>query len=193
MKLPSGYAAESHWAWSMSDPSFWSNNTSVWAELLDDNYLLDSPKQRVTSSDKARQNNPNQMEGMEVVARARSTSVDDKQRNDSTDSTDSTDSLSEVPSRDDAPMPTSTQMVERPRVRTARSLRQKEVVDIGRNLQRIKQRQAQQLFIRTESTESIEEDDLECECTGCKGKKVTKQYGGQTRSTIQTRLNAISF
>lgn len=193
MKLPSGYVAESHWQWSMSDPSFWSNNTSAWAELLDDNYLLDSPKQEPASSNKPKQGNSGTDEGMEVVTRARSTSVNDKTRSDSTDSNCSTDSLSLMPSRDDAPMPTSAQMVERPRARTARSMRQKEVVDIGRNIQRIKQRQAQQLFVRTESTESIEEDDLECECTGCKGKKAVKQYGDQGRSSIQTRLNAISF
>lgn len=175
----------------MSDPSFYSNNTDVWAELLDDNYLFDSPKEATAGSGKSRQDNTTgPTEGTEVAARTRSTAMD-KERS---DSTDSTGSLSTVPSRDDAPMPTSTQLVERPRARTQRSLRQKEVVDIGKNLQRIKQRQPQYQFIRTESAESIEEDDLDCECTGCKGRKA-RQQGGEQRSgtSIQSRLNAISF
>jgi hypothetical protein len=175
----------------MSDPSFYSNNTDVWAELLDDNYLLDSPKEASAGSEKSRQDDTaGPTEGTEVAARARPTAID-KERS---DSTDSTNSLSAVPSRDDAPMPTSTRLVERPRARTQRSLRQKEVVDIGKNLQRIKQRQPQYQFIRTESAESIEDDDLDCECTGCKGRKA-RQQGGEQRSgtTIQSRLNAISF
>lgn len=186
MKLPNGYTTESHWTWSMSDPSFHSRDTTVWAELLDDNYLIDSPKQESAASDRSRQTTTNATEGT------------DKGRSDSTDSTGSTDTPSRVPSRDDAPIPFSTQLVARPRVRTVRSQRQKEVVDIGRNLQRIKQRQAQQLPIRTESTESVvddDNDDLDCECTGCRGRKAMgSQAGGQrSETTILARLNAISF
>lgn len=196
MKLPNGYTTESHWTWSMSDPSFHSRDTTVWAELLDDNYLIDSPKQESAASGQSRQTTTNTTGGTDAAAR-----VNDKGRSESTDSTsstDSTDTPSRVPSRDDAPLPSATQLVARPRVRTVRSQRQKELVDIGRNLQRIKQRQAQQLPIRTESTESIvddDNDDLDCECTGCRGRKAMgSQPGGQrSETTILARLNAISF
>lgn len=189
MKLPSGYATETHWAWSMSDPSFHSNNTSVWAELLDDNYLFDSPKR--TSSTKSRQDDTeSSTEGIDVAATAESTAIDKGRSG----SNDSTESLSTVPSRDDAPKPTSMQLVDRPRVRTQRSLCQNGVVDIGGNLQRKRQRQVQYQFIRSESAESIEEDDVNCECTGCKGRKARELEGQQSSGrSIQTRLNAISF
>jgi len=41
MKLPDGYAAENHWAWSMADPGFRSEESSTWAwQELDGTYLL---------------------------------------------------------------------------------------------------------------------------------------------------------
>lgn len=188
MKLPSGYATESHWTWSMSDPSFYSNDSSVWAELLDDNYLFDSPKQ-ATSNLARSDDTRSSTEGIDVAAPAGSTTIDKGRSS----SNHSTESLSTVPSRDDAPKPTSTQLVDRPRARTQRSLRQNDVVDISANLQRKKQREVQYQFIRTESAESIEQD-LDCECTECKGRKA-RGLGGQQISgrSIQSRLNAISF
>jgi len=191
MKLPSGYATETHWEWSMSDPSFHSSNSSVWAELLDDNYLFDSPKRKSSTKAGQEETGSSTMEGIDVAASTVGSTAIEKGRS---DSTDSVDSLSTVPTRDDAPTPTSLQLVDRPRARTQRSLRQNEVVDIGSNLQRKKQRQAQYQFIRSESAESIDEDDVNCDCTGCKGRKA-RELGGQQNSgkSIQTRLNAISF
>jgi len=190
MKLPDGYAAENHWAWSMADPGFRSEESSTWAwQELDGTYLLGEDIKEEVLSLRAILKGNSYVELISVPGMIQGDS--DSSESDTSSKTSGSLSLTTSPTNSPGRVVT----------RDSRELLRKDnatVIDIRRNLQLQIQRQR---VDRTEPYSSLEQkaaaDEESCACTECQSRRwrgeTSTRPGQKPYTSIRTRLNGISF
>ena len=172
----------------MADPGFRSEEPSTWAwQELDGTYLLGADMTEEDLSLRAVLKGNNYVQSTSVRGMIEGDS--DSSEPDTGSTTSGSLSLTTSPTNSPSRLTT----------RDSRELLRRDnatVIDIGRNLQRQRQR-----LDRTKSYSSLDQkattDDESCDCTECKSRRwrgeTSTRPGQRPRTSIRTRLNGISF